>query len=92
MLSKNLYLYYVLYLILPDFLRVGSVIYNQLRFAANRPNIQRPKPPPFEKAKFLAVSKHIEPEDLRPPAEKCLKTVQVSPSYDVRYVCLKIFA
>ena len=63
---------------------MGPVIYNQVRLASNRPNIKRPKPPPFEKAKFLAVTKHIDPEDLRPPVEKCLKPSQAMPSFDVR--------
>lgn len=63
------------------FLRLRTVVNQQLRFGHNRPNIQRPKPPHFLKNKFLQVCKPIEEEDLRPPVEKCLKPLQALPPY-----------
>lgn len=63
-----------------DFLRVGPVLYNQLRLKS-KINIARPKPLPREKKTFLAVTKHMEPEDLRLPVEKCLKTQEEPERY-----------
>lgn len=59
------------------------MVYQQVRFGRNRPNIQRPKAPHFLKAKLLAVTKPIYEEDTRPPVEKCLKPVQTQPPVDV---------
>ncbi|XP_034235020.1 39S ribosomal protein L10, mitochondrial [Thrips palmi] len=65
------------------FLRVFPLVYQQVRFSRNRPNIQRPKHPHFLKSKLLAVTKPIYEEDTRPPIDKCLKPVQIMPPVDL---------
>ncbi|KAK3919499.1 39S ribosomal protein L10, mitochondrial [Frankliniella fusca] len=65
------------------FSRVKPVIQQQIRYGSNRPNIQRPKTPSIPKLKFLALTKHMEAEDTRPPVEKCLKPVQKTPPYEL---------
>lgn len=62
---------------------IPTIINHQVRFVHNRPNIQRPRPPPFLKAKFLTVTEPKEPEDTRLPIEKCLKPLQHIPSYEL---------
>lgn len=60
-------------------LRVLPVVYQQVRFGRNQPNIQRPKHPHFLKAKLLAVTEPMYEEDHRQPVEKCLKPTQITP-------------